>query len=133
MCPGNAALSHWLLAFGFVLRQTIVRDQPSFFRSRPSEELPPPASGQKPRAKGQLPSFQDFAYKSHGLKILRTNFFAAPMESRFYGFPYRGAVSHWLLAFGQRSGKPTAKGQEPKAGSAKRGPRDHNSYQRRTQ
>ncbi len=42
----------------------------------------------------QLPSFQDFARNSYGLKILPTNFFAVPMESRFYGVPGgRGSAS----------------------------------------
>ncbi len=66
--------------------------QPSAVRKPRATSYQPPASSQERRAKSvlflpQLPSFQDFACKSHRLKILPTNFFASPMESRFYGVP----------------------------------------------
>jgi hypothetical protein len=60
------------------------------------QRRPRTAKSQEPKANGrtQVLCFQDFACKSHGLKILSTNFFASPMESRFYGYPGGGVRSY---------------------------------------
>ncbi len=42
--------------------------------------------------------FQDFACKSHGLKILPGKFFADPMESRFYGVPGGGGTQQTVTS-----------------------------------
>ena len=75
----------------FAVRQKLPHSPATSQKKAASRQLPsqnPKTKSQKPTA--QLPSFQYFACKSHGLKILPGKFFAGPMESRFYGMPGGG-------------------------------------------
>lgn len=98
---------HWHLAFSSWLvpsrsNSSSLPKDPSASKHTQEQSHEPPSSGQKPRANGQLPCFQDFACKSHGLKILPGKFFTGSMESGFYGVPggvpKPPAVSHQLSA-----------------------------------
>ncbi len=128
------ALSYWLLANHFP-RPTTSIPQARFWPKAKGQSLEAVVPRQQPRAvfsgqeltaKSQVPPFQYFARNSHGLKILPTNFFAAPMESRFYEHPGEG-VSQLPVASCRTkplftlhlSVRTLAKSQKPRAKSWK--------------
>ena len=121
-CNWALAVDSWLLAHFFSLRRSSIPQPP--FPHKPTKSPTPSASSQRardisgpmPKTNRQVPYFQYFAYKSHGLKILQPNFSAAPIKSRFYGpspngpFSRRhivGTVAGWLTLRAWRSRRAT--------------------------
>ena len=113
---GKAALGSWLFAFGQKLPCSIVIAHALFrFLSISG------AKSEEPKAKSrtQVPCFQDFACKSHGLKIFKESFLPAQWNQDFTGYRGGGGYANPYSLFAVRSGLwPRANAERRKANLA---------------